>query len=277
MPCDKPPDSLHRGHGSRPNVVASRDATNLLGGPVKTAFQWMLIAGALTLGTAAAAEADLSEGQKIFRFDTFGDEQLWTDKLGLHKVVEEKVDPTTALKVGLKVDAEALPPGILEKADLKDPEDHRRAAQAERRGGPQGRGRREQSDHAARRHLRAVSFDRGRLGEARHRQAPGRLAEPRPRRGQDHLALAGAHRGAEEGLHLVGPGQVRPALQPGRQEHAAGAFRPRMDSRTSRTRRTRPRDRSPTGTRTWPSRRWAGRATSRTSGSRSTSSTHRTW
>jgi mono/diheme cytochrome c family protein len=31
------------------------------------------------------------------------------------------VDPTTALKVGLKVDSEALPPGTLEKADLKDP------------------------------------------------------------------------------------------------------------------------------------------------------------
>jgi mono/diheme cytochrome c family protein len=71
---------------------------------------------------ASAAEPDLvSEGQKIFRFDTFGDEQLWTDKLGLHKVVEKSVDPTTALKVGLKVDAEVLPPGILQKVDLKDP------------------------------------------------------------------------------------------------------------------------------------------------------------
>jgi mono/diheme cytochrome c family protein len=78
--------------------------------------------GLAALGTAAAADADLvSEGQQVFRFETFGDEQLWTDKLGLHKVVEEKVDPTTALKVGLKVDAEALPPGTLEKADLKDP------------------------------------------------------------------------------------------------------------------------------------------------------------
>jgi len=69
----------------------------------------------------SAADADLSDGQKIFRFDTFGDEQLWTDKLGLHKVVEEKADPTTALKVGLKVDADALPPGTLDKADLTSP------------------------------------------------------------------------------------------------------------------------------------------------------------
>jgi mono/diheme cytochrome c family protein len=73
------------------------------------------------LPAVVSAADDVEEGKKIFRFDTFGDEQLWTDKLGLHKVVQEKVDPTTALKVGLKVDSEALPPGTLEKADLKDP------------------------------------------------------------------------------------------------------------------------------------------------------------
>ena len=94
----------------------------MLGGLVKTGLYRFYFVALLATGTAAAADADLvSEGQKIFRFDTFGDEQLWTDKLGLHKVVQEKVDPTTALKVGLKVDAEALPPGILEKVDLKDP------------------------------------------------------------------------------------------------------------------------------------------------------------
>ncbi|RPJ54537.1 MAG: hypothetical protein EHM24_31645, partial [Acidobacteria bacterium] len=71
---------------------------------------------------AERAPADLvAEGQRIFRFDTFGDEQFWTDKLGMNGVVEKNVDPTTALKVGLKVDAEALPPGILEKVDLKSP------------------------------------------------------------------------------------------------------------------------------------------------------------
>jgi mono/diheme cytochrome c family protein len=77
---------------------------------------------AMALGIALPATADeVSDGKKIFRFDTFGDEQLWTGKLGLHQVVETKVDPTTALAVGLKVDADALPPGTLEKADLKDP------------------------------------------------------------------------------------------------------------------------------------------------------------
>ena len=70
---------------------------------------------------AEASPALVAEGQRVFRFDTFGDEQLWTDKLRLHEVVEKAVDPTTALKVGLKVDADALPPGILEKVDLKSP------------------------------------------------------------------------------------------------------------------------------------------------------------
>src|SRR4051812_29936408 len=69
-----------------------------------------------------SADADSSRsGQQIFRFDTFGDEQLWTDTLRLNEVVENSVDPTTALKVGLKVDADVLPPGILPKVDLKSP------------------------------------------------------------------------------------------------------------------------------------------------------------
>lgn len=63
----------------------------------------------------------VADGQRIFRFDTFGNEQLWTDKLRMHEVVEKSVDPTTALKVGLKVDADVLPPGILEEVDLKSP------------------------------------------------------------------------------------------------------------------------------------------------------------
>jgi cytochrome c5 len=71
--------------------------------------------------TAETSAALVAEGQKIFRFDTFGDEQVWTDTLLMHEVVEKNVDPTTALKVGLKVDADALPPGILEKVDLKSP------------------------------------------------------------------------------------------------------------------------------------------------------------
>src|SRR6187431_2890062 len=69
----------------------------------------------------ADPDASVAEGQRVFRFDTFGDEAVWTDKLRLHEVIEKSVDPTTALKVGLKVDSDVLPAGLLEKADLKSP------------------------------------------------------------------------------------------------------------------------------------------------------------
>ena len=55
-------------------------------------------------------------GQAIFRYDTFGDEQLWTDVLRMHEVIAT-VPPTTALAVGLKVDVEALPRAV--KAALR--------------------------------------------------------------------------------------------------------------------------------------------------------------
>jgi hypothetical protein len=61
------------------------------------------------------------DGQQVFRHDTFGDERFWTDELRMHEVIASAVDPVTALSVGLKVDADALPPGILETADLTSP------------------------------------------------------------------------------------------------------------------------------------------------------------
>ena len=63
---------------------------------------------------AAARHAALvAEGQQVFRFDTFGDEAKWTDTLRMHEVIRTAVDPTTALAVGLKVDAEALPAAVV--------------------------------------------------------------------------------------------------------------------------------------------------------------------
>src|SRR6476659_11499994 len=52
------------------------------------------------------------DGQAIFRFDTFGDEQLWTGVLRMHEPIAT-LDPATALAVGLKVDVDALPPAIV--------------------------------------------------------------------------------------------------------------------------------------------------------------------
>ena len=74
----------------------------------------------------AANPALVSKGQKIFRFDTFGDETFWTDTLRMHEVIRTSVSPNTALAVGLKVDADALPPAVKEgildgTIDLDDP------------------------------------------------------------------------------------------------------------------------------------------------------------
>ena len=72
-------------------------------------------------------QALVAQGKQIFRFDTFGDETQWTDKLRLHEVIRTAVDPTTALSVGLKVDAEALPAAVVAgiqngSVDLKSPD-----------------------------------------------------------------------------------------------------------------------------------------------------------
>lgn len=51
----------------------------------------------------------VATGKEIFRYDTFGDEQFWTDTLRIHDVITQAVSPAVALSVGLKVDADALP------------------------------------------------------------------------------------------------------------------------------------------------------------------------
>jgi hypothetical protein len=82
-----------------------------------------------TVAPAASTQANSNalrrEGETIFRYDTFGDEQLWTDVLRTHEVIPD-VDPKTALAVGLKVDFEALPRELVaalrgDDVDLTDP------------------------------------------------------------------------------------------------------------------------------------------------------------
>jgi mono/diheme cytochrome c family protein len=55
----------------------------------------------------------VKQGQQVFRYWTFGDETFWTDVLQMNKVIETAVDPTTALSVGLKVDATAIPAAVV--------------------------------------------------------------------------------------------------------------------------------------------------------------------
>ncbi|CAN5387551.1 hypothetical protein BH11BAC5_BH11BAC5_23710 [soil metagenome] len=55
----------------------------------------------------------VQQGQQIFRYETFGDETFWTDVLQMNKVIATAVSPKTALGVGLKVDAAALPAAVV--------------------------------------------------------------------------------------------------------------------------------------------------------------------
>src|SRR5262245_789079 len=64
--------------------------------------------------STALDPALVAAGRDIFRYDTFGDETQWTDALRMHELIRSAVDPVTALSVGLKVDAEALPPAVVQ-------------------------------------------------------------------------------------------------------------------------------------------------------------------
>jgi len=81
-----------------------------------------------------SAQQMMEQGRETFRFDTFGDEAFWGDTLQLHQAIAGEqlggvgpgVSPTTALAVGLKVDADALPQKLVEqvqqgKVDFEDP------------------------------------------------------------------------------------------------------------------------------------------------------------
>jgi mono/diheme cytochrome c family protein len=81
----------------------------------------VLLFCAMAFGSTRVANPQGDQGQQIFRFDTFGDEQFWTDTLRMHEVIQSSVSPATALGVGLKVDATAVPANFLSTRDLNDP------------------------------------------------------------------------------------------------------------------------------------------------------------
>lgn len=66
------------------------------------------------------ARRPLAEGRAIFRHDDFGNWRFWTDTLRLHDLVQD-LQPATALALGLRVDADAVPEDEL-AAVLSDPD-----------------------------------------------------------------------------------------------------------------------------------------------------------
>jgi hypothetical protein len=64
----------------------------------------------------------MDQGRETFRYDTFGSEAFFGPTIGLHQAIEGAtfpggvgggLSPKTALAVGLKVDADALPPAVV--------------------------------------------------------------------------------------------------------------------------------------------------------------------
>ena len=140
-------------------------------------------------GANRSVGANPHDGREIFSYDTFGDEQLWTDVLRMHEVVQN-VSPETALNMlGLKVDVQALPQSIKKamEAGLVNLSDPAVTRQLLTLNAVVGRHRHRDSDGQIaghRHHLRALPLDGRRLLRARHRPAARRMAksglEPRP-------------------------------------------------------------------------------------------------
>src|SRR5687767_10685911 len=80
------------------------------------------------------AQQMMEQGRQIFRYETFGDEVFWSDKLKLHRAIAGAklggvgpgLSPKAALSLGLKVDMDALPADLVAKikngqVNLEDP------------------------------------------------------------------------------------------------------------------------------------------------------------
>jgi hypothetical protein len=81
-------------------------------GRVSAVFGVVFVFTLVVALTTTRPSAEHADGQQIFPFDPFTDEQLWTNVLRMHEVVST-LDPATALGVELKVDVDMLPPPLI--------------------------------------------------------------------------------------------------------------------------------------------------------------------
>jgi hypothetical protein len=120
--------------------VAGRYAVALAAGGIVLYITFLLINGTIDAASSqhatvrSPAQSKLANGRRIFRLDTFGDQAFWGGGLQLQRAIAGKslggtgagLSPKTALAVGLKVDASAIPRSVAAaikagKADLSSP------------------------------------------------------------------------------------------------------------------------------------------------------------
>src|SRR5687768_15651832 len=99
-------------HWSTRTTVVATLLVTAIGGIIAGCVATQPAAGSAPTGFDVQSDMSpqtLAEGQRVFRFETFNDEKFWSDTARMHEVVQRSVSPNTALSVGLKVDAEAIP------------------------------------------------------------------------------------------------------------------------------------------------------------------------
>src|SRR5829696_2833582 len=89
-----------------PQVFGTSNGRNFRRFPMRLRFPALLTAAAAAVLTPslytqldAKPTGPKTDGQYIFRYDTFGDEELWTGILRMNEVIQSAVSPKTALSV----------------------------------------------------------------------------------------------------------------------------------------------------------------------------------
>jgi hypothetical protein len=105
---------------SKPIVMAYKKQAVAIASIVIAIICSQCIKGGIAHGDHSS-DPVVRDGKKIFRFDTFGDEDFWSGLLHIDKAIAgaahggfgDGISPKAALGVGLKVDAEALPADVV--------------------------------------------------------------------------------------------------------------------------------------------------------------------
>ena len=178
---------------------------------------------------ARRRQPSLAIGRSIFRDDTFGDETFWTDTLRMHEVIRTAVSPDHGPH---RRPQGGRPDALPDAGQGGDPSWTSRSHSMRRQttvtllearsGAWRGRAGRRGRHAPARRYHSAHSATPRSTTRSPRASAGGSMAgrTATSTSAGYRVAFTRADRGAESRLRLVGPGDVRPAIQPRRAERS---------------------------------------------------------